>query len=455
MALHSLPVDVLGLFGLDAPSKTALACCCTAMRDAVAELGCCKGIVIREDNLHLLARSRYANLTKLRILKLNWYNQYSAPSPPPVPRPMPRLGRLEMVNCRPFERDFWDTAFERAPSLHTVVIEPVYYVRTYRAVLEGCVGLLRVGGERLRHLEIRGHHTMMWSGAGLDPDSPMGQAFALINDISGVTFRMPRLRRLVLTGGQFTPNIDAPNLESAVIEESGDPAVCVLGRIQPRGTVVSLEWKQPHSKLVPFPPGFDSLRHLRLELSNIAGPNTFRVVLESLQHVPNTLTSLAVDLKMPFVYEAIPMLKYDAHGILPLKHLTSLTCFSLTVDFLMPPCASFVADLLGIPDVAPLQAVELLAVWDPLAADKRTLRELEDDPEEDEHIEAIGELEDAIVTFERACTVPATHVLDVVTRFPRMHLTHDFPVSPAVSHPRVTTRTPCLHTPTPSLNRSW
>lgn len=411
----ALPVDLLALLPLDRTSLARLACTCTGLRDAVAEVECIRGVTVAETRMARLAHPRYEPLTSLCVVGPSqpWS---TLPSPVPVPQPMPYLRTLRLHNCRPQSAEFWDAVLDRAPKLAELAVCPVFYGVNYEAILTSCADMMRLLTDLrgLTRLELRGSGLVLWGRRCCDTTTAMGKAFAAGAAMASMPIvRLPELRELVVTGQQLCPAVDA-SLRSAILEEPND--ACMLDRLGPaaRLALEDLDWSAPAHRLVQ-PTTLTTLTNLRtldVTARGIRTPAAFDDVLRSLSHVPPGLTCLTVRLDFSRMSGEDPTLRYD---VAPLSHLARLTRIEVQVSFATRGCGALLTGLLGLPQTVARATVRaedgpaesLRDAWNAWCADDA-------DPEGPEMMELAAE----IAQLERACQLPG----DVVRR-----ASHNFP----------------------------
>ena len=437
--MESLTADLVGLMRLDRASLGALACTSTTMRQTVADVWCSRGITIRERHLPCISHARFAGLRSLAVVGPSQPHT-AAPTPAPVPRGMPSLHTLRLVHTRPYGPGFWATLFERAPALDSLEIHPVFYGVNYCDCLVGCMEMLRGGADRLTSLVVRGDG-LAWNGLawGAREDGrkpPTFDAFNMNKVVAGMaTVTFARLRDLTITGRQFFPSVDAP-LVRATLEEASNAtnATTMVHRLGPlaRRHLESLVWSVPAAQLA-FPV-LAALHTLDLSLRDLTHPPAFDAAMNTLSHVPASLTSLSLSLDFHYMSGEDPPLRFD---VAPLAHLRGLHTLAVRLSFPTRDCGHLFSALLGLPP-GTLRRVTLEAEGGP--ADRlKNVRDLmledECDPEDDQ----FWELQEEIDELEHACKVPLLHLHAGAAAFPMAQFcVKGFQLTFPCTHPRVT-----------------
>lgn len=410
--MESLPVDVLALMGLDMPSLAALACTSRTMRDSVADVMCRQGLALPEQ--YVVSALAHPRFGAMRSLCLNGpcRPHSMAASPVPVPRDWPCLRDLHLRACRPYDPQFWTLIATRAPNLARLVVEPVFHIPNYNVVMDSCDRMMRALPS-LPHLT-----TLSVCGTGL----------ALSQTPCEIEGRLPAIRHLTITGRQLYPRIDAP-LDTAVLEESDVPCVGMVQGLGPSAHGMSqLTWSVPIATWIPVAPTlsrFCCLTRLDVTVRNIRCVGSLGLALETLGHVPASLTHLAVSLEFGLLSGEDPFVDFD---VAPLRHLGILKELAVCLTFPTQGCGPLVSHLLGVPASSPtssLQRATLRALHGPADRLKHVrdvaYDEEQADPEDSEMILLEEEIED----IEANAVVPTDFVVEALTRFPHTHFVVD------------------------------
>lgn len=421
-----LPTELVLALKLDAPSLAALACTSTRMHDLVSAVRCVQGVRVKEAHVHVLTHERYSELTSLHVAGAV-VPYTTAPTPVPVPRPMPRLHTLHMrLGCLP--PGFWDAILARAPALSTLVLRPIFFTANYAAVIEACGETMRCAS-RLQHLtrlEMRGDGMVAWGNAWYSHDSLIGRAVAAARRVHAApAVSLPALTKLVVTGQQFVPAVDAP-LEELVVEEPTCLDLRMVDRLSERSrrTLRSLRWLVPvhHTMAMPALP---SLRTLDMTIRSIRCATAFSRATESLARLPDTLTSLALKFEFPTIHDDGAL----SYAVTPLAHLATLETLAITVTFPTPGCEALVRGLLGCASTR-LRAVTLQALRGAAEGWRAVLDGMLVDEQADPDSEEVLQLEREISELEQACCVPREAVWQLNERHPGARcIVRGFPIA--------------------------
>lgn len=426
--METLPAELVGLLPVDQVSLASLACTSTSMRRTVSASWTFREVRVSEDRVvEVMNRVSARNLVVVGpVPDSPWGSWSPSPSPVPTPRHSPALKSLVLLTARVYSSHFWARLFVAAPALVDVTVHPVFFPDTFVQSRDACWGLMVQGADRLERLEIRGRGCENNFAGTYEPPSL-------------ATF--PRLEHLAVTGIPSVRSsrrvaafdIDAPLLESA--EQGSFIALSIELSERTRRAVTRLVWSTPVLKAW-LPVGFSSLVDLDVT-RDIGTLGEFDGVLDSLRHVPPTVTRLRVTLNFPHIQWECPWLDY---GVDVLSHLTSLEVLEVVVSFPTPRVGVLVRRLLGARP-SHLRRVSLRALTASTEAHDAVLQEMRDadaDPEGPD----VTDLELVITSMRHGCLVPADDVRACLASFARANVEmHGLPVSSPVAlpgpHPRL------------------
>lgn len=401
--MENLPPDLAALLPLGKTAWATLACASRSMRDLVAHVRCLQGATVREQWIFALQHPRYEQMTTLRVLAPS--QPYTArPSPVPVPRQMPSLRALHLKHCRPCDERFWAVVVDRAPRLQELVVSPMFFGANYASVLRSCVGMLRqaerLGG--LTRLEVRG------DGMANVHRRDAALAVQEMRDMDVVRF--PLLHRLVITGQQFFPAMDAP-LRDATFEEPNQVGVRMVDRVGRFDQLRRLSWRVAPSHL-PVPGRFDGLENLQLRVRRIRCESEFDSVMSDLAHLPTTLKALDLHLDFQSMSGEDPALSYERR---PLQALHRLERLAVRVPFPTQGFGALVSGLLGAPPGA-LRDATIEALGGPADRLRNVLDVMLGD-DADPESEDVLQLEEEIEALEVACRLRTEDVHAALSNF--------------------------------------
>ena len=421
--MESLPCELVGRLPVDQGSLASLACASKSMRRAVTDAWTFRAVRLSEDHIGAMHRlsARHLVVTGPRRPGA----PPSRPSPAPVPRPSPALASLELRDARVYSDDFWTDVFAKAPALVEVVVHPVFFPDTFDMTLRSCFCLMRLGCDRLERLEVRGS----------------GYPLCFPSVTTAPSFAFPRLVHLAVTGPQVCAGIDAPLLESAVLEETNfmfrapnNRSPWAVRRLSDhtKGAIKRLVWSTPVYK-VPLPPGFAALVDLDVAVRDIRTPYEFSQALASMRHVPPTVAHLRITLEFSTMRWDCCPLDYD---VPVLAHLPALEVLEVVVSFPSPGVGGLVRTMLGARP-RPLRRVSLRALGGPAESHESLLREMHGDGVDPEASE-VEDLELVIASVHLACMVPSADARAAMATFARAAVElRGLPTTHPVPHPRL------------------
>lgn len=276
--MDSLPADVLHAIAAQVCSTrdlAALACCSKALRGAVRPELERRGISVRLNRCRdVLPAWRCAH--RLVVLGMSMWAITRGPQPRLwLPPAMPELRRLDLMNPRYPDGDFWPGVFGGCPRLRVVkVVFGFNSKASYQRDVHHAAQLVQHGATVLHELDVK--FGGLLSVATLAPVAAVPSG-----TLRKYSVAFPR------AGVQLDFPLPSLTVDGAALEPHAGPR-CVAG-------VEHLEWRPSARHFDPLSlEGFARLRHATVSFRGVHSVEDLERCLGGLRHLPPSLESLEV-----------------------------------------------------------------------------------------------------------------------------------------------------------------
>ena len=201
-----------------------------------------------------------------------------------------------------------------------------------------------------------------------------------------------------------------------------------------------LAWSVPVATWLSAAPTlsrFAVLTRLDVAIRTIRCVGSLALALETLGHVPASVTHLEISLDFERMSGDDPVLDFE---VAPLEHLVKLQDLCVRLTFPTQGCGALVSHLLGVPAAAAqhLRQARLHAQEGPADRLKRVRNAAYVEEDADPEDSGMIELDEEIDAIEEHAVVPTDFVLEGLTRFPHTHFVIDgFHLDDACRHARL------------------